>query len=378
VKERELFDLEAVKSKKNLIRERDKDGSLIFKPPSDDTLYTISELKAILENIIGVEIPQEKTIVQRKHWITYKTLESLGYRRPSGLRTKEAKANKPKFRNQLMDIFVQKHSNLQVWNYIPYACERYGCRYVIFKVNDEKILGLLIKTGEELKDWDLTGTRTIKWQAIITDTTRKKAMNNVLVSEKDPVFSKFNLDKRDLEPLQNRINKIKETQKNERFLLKREPNPKLLVTIDELEGLLAPLLDTVIEYTSEKLLGQNFQASVAKQLGYSIEKGFSINSGQIPDMIHQVIETKVQISPTIDLGYHLPIDNDPLTFDWNKNKITPRDIRYVIALADRMKDNKAQVKGIVITSGEEFEEFFSFCEGTNFKVQMTIPNFDSI
>jgi len=202
-----------------LIKARDENGSLIFKSPSKDTLYTISELKTILKKLIGIEIPQEKTIVQRKHWITYKTLESLGYRRPSGLRTKEARANKPKFRHQLMDIFVQKHSNLQVWNYVPYTRERYKCRYMIFKVNDEKILGLLIKTGKELNDWDSTGTRTIKWQAIVTDETRKEASNKILLSGKDPVFSKFDLDKKDLEPLENRINNLKEMISDEEYYL---------------------------------------------------------------------------------------------------------------------------------------------------------------
>ena len=113
-------------------------------------------------------------------------------------------------------------------------------------------------------------------------------------------------------------------------------------------------------------------------MGYSFEEKFSINSGQIPDIIHQLIETKLQISPTIDLGYHLPISNAPLKFSWNENQLTPRDIRYVIALADKTKEDTVLITGIIITSGEEFEKFFSLVEGTNTKVQMTIPNFGNI
>ena len=239
-----------VENKIKLIEERDKDGSLIFKSPSDDTLYTIPELRTIFKKLIGIKMPKGSTIVQRKHWVTYEVLKLLGYKRPSGLRTKEARENKPKFKHQLMDIFVQKHSNLQIWNYIPYTIERYECRYVIFKVDDEKILGLIIKTGKELKDWDRTGTRTIKWQATVTNKTRKNASNRILLSEKDSIFSKFNLNKKDLEPIENRIEKIKKLQKDKRILSKSSPNPKLLVTIEELGVLLKPLLNTNLNFES--------------------------------------------------------------------------------------------------------------------------------
>lgn len=367
-----------IENKIKLIKERDNDGSLIFKSPSDDTLFSVLELRTILKKLMGIKLPKESTIVQRKHWVTYEVLKLLGYKKPSGLRTKEARENKPKFKHQLMDIFVQKHSNLQIWNYVPYTIERYKCRYVIFKVDDEKILGLIIKTGKELEDWDITGTKTIKWQATVTNQRRESASNRILLSENDPIFLKFNSNKKDLEPIENRIETIKKLRHDERSLLKSGPNVEILVTIEELGVLLKPLLNVKIEYTSEKIIGQNFQVLVAKELGYSLEDGVSMNSGQIPDMIHQLIETKLQISPTIDLGYHLPISNEPLTSVWNKNQLTPRDVRYIIALADKTKDGLVQIKGIIITSGVDFEKFFSLCEGTNFKVQMTIPSFDNI
>lgn len=360
-----------------LIESQDKDGSLVFKPPSPEALYTIPELKTILRKLIGIKIPKG-TIVQRKHWVTYEVLKLLGYKKPSGLRTKEAKQNKPKFKHQLMDIFVQKHSNLQIWNYIPYTVDRYDCRYVIFKVDDEKIIGFTIKTGKELKDWDTTGTKTIKWQAIVGDKTRKDASSRVLLSKKDPIFTKFGLGEKNLDPIEIRIKNIKKLQIENYFLLKSRPNQNLLITIKELGVLLEPLINVEIKYTSEKLIGQAFQRLVARELGYSLKEGFSINSGQTPDMIHQLIETKLQMSPTIDLGFHLPVSNKPLRFDWNKNNLTPRDIRYVIALADKIAELSLQIRGIIVVSGEEFEKFFSLCEGTNFKVQMTIPNFDSI
>lgn len=360
-----------------LIKERDKDGSLIFKSPSNDTLYTPSELGTILKRLIGMEIPEKLTIVQRKHWIAYKVLNLLGYKKPSGLRTEEARRNKPKFKHQMMDIFAQKHNNLQVWNYIPYSEERSNCRYVIFKVDDEKILGVIIKTGKELKDWDMTSTKTIKWQAMVKYRNRRETVDKIILSKKDPIFSKFNFNKNDLDSIENRLEKIKELQIEKQNLLKSSPVPELLVTIEELGILLKSLLNIEIRYMSEKVIGQNFQGLVAKELGYDFREGFSMNSGQFPDIIHQLIETKIQISPTIDLGCHLPISNELLPFNWNKNELTPRDIRYIIALADKTED-VVKIRGMVITSGEEFDKFFSLCVGTNFKVQMTIPNFNNI
>ena len=126
-----------ISQKEIIIRKKDLDGSLIFEAPSRDTFYSIEELEYRLGQLIGTEIPPGLTIVQRKHWVTYKALELLGYKRPSGLRTNKAKEHKPKFMHQGMDIFVQKRSNLQIWNYIPYTEERRNCRYVIFKVDDE-------------------------------------------------------------------------------------------------------------------------------------------------------------------------------------------------------------------------------------------------
>ena len=359
-----------------LVKEKDKDGSLIFKSPSNDTLYTTSELEISLMKLVGTKIPQNITIVQRKHWITYEVLKLLGYRKPLGLRTKEAKENKPKFRHQLMDIFIQKHNNLQVWNYIPYTKERSNCRYVIFKVDDERILGLIVVTGKDIKDWDRTSTRTIKWQATIRDRTKREALGKIILSKSDPILSKFNLNE-NLKPIESRIREIRELQKERQFLLKSSPNPKFMVTIRELGVLLEPLLNTKMKLASEKLIGQSFQELVARELGYGFREGSSKNSGQFPDITHQLIETKIQISPTIDLGHHLPISNKLLSFRWNKNQITPRDIRYVIALASKTEEY-VEVEGIIITSGEEFERFFSICEGTSFKVQMIIPNFDSI
>ncbi len=366
----------SIENKIELIKSKDMDGSLIFKEPSKEFLYTISELKMIFNKLIGKNIPSGLTIVQRKHWLTYEALKLLGYKKPEGLRTKEARESKPKFRNQMMDIFVQKHNNLQVWNYIPYIEKRHNCRYIIFKVDDEKVLGLIIKTGKELKDWDVTGTKTIKWQAIVTDKTRKKASNKILLSDSDPIFSKFNFNKKNLDPIEKRIENIKKI--NIKNSLNCEPNPKFLITINELENLLKPILGIEIEPIGEKLIGQKFQGIVAEKIGYTFEEGESIDSGQFPDMLHQLIETKIQISPTIDLGFHLPISKEPLNFNWNKNQITTRDIRYIIAIANKTDKDKVKINGIVITSGNEFEKFFSLCEGTNFKVQMIIPNFNSI
>ena len=176
---------------------------LIFHPPNSESLFTEDEILEIMTPILNQSIPSDLSTVEKSHWVKFQIIELLGYQRPTGLRTKQAKQCKPKFMHQLLDIFVQSSRNLQVWNYVPYADivipgewneeskypYRYqDCRYLlIFHNSDRVILKTTLVTGNELSEWDTTGTQTIKWQANARRSYRNEISSQIITSPIEPL-----------------------------------------------------------------------------------------------------------------------------------------------------------------------------------------------
>lgn len=376
-------------TKKKKIRELDSNGELIYQAPHEETLYTIDELNELLSGLAGYEVPEDKrNPVQTSHWIKRKTLKLLGYNDPEGFRTKVAKKHKPKFIHQVMDLFAQSRNNLQIWGYIPYtdaeieADWRYNrtfefseSRIIIVRHEDYIIRGVRVVDAEELALWDVTGTETFKWQGSIPDSFRQST--TLEVGTRDPIFNTFNSDKSELSSLEERINRIEEKETVATSLAVQKPVPSLLLTVKEIGERLRPLVGEHIPDRGERVTGQLFEKEVAKMFGYTFtDAEISADTGSFPDIRHQFLETKFQDSPTIDLGRHHPDDEDVLESDWSEG-LAPRDARYVVGLANDV-GSKYEITGIVVVSGDEFSEYFSITEGTNSKVQMTIPNFEKI
>ena len=180
---------------------------LIFHPPNPGSLFTDDEIPELITPILYQSIPSELSTVQKSQWVKFQIIELLGYRKPAGLRTTQAKRSKPKFIHQLLDIFVQSRRNLQVWNYVPYADivipgewneeSRYpyryqDCRYLLVFHNSEGvILKITLVTGNELSGWDTTGTQTIKWQASARRSYRNEISSRIVTSSVEPLQSKF-------------------------------------------------------------------------------------------------------------------------------------------------------------------------------------------
>lgn len=376
--------------KKEKIGQLDSDGELIYKPPHKDTLYTIDELEALLSGLVGYEVPEDKrNPVQTSHWIKRQALELLGYNDPEGFRTNVAKSHKPKFIHQVMDLFAQSRNNLQIWGYIPYtdaeieADWRYDrkfefpdIRIVIVRHDDYIIRGVRIVEAKELASWDATGTETFKWQASIPDSFRQAT--TLEIGETDPIFETLGIQEKDLNPLEKRIETIRENESaTPTTLAVDEPDPSLLLTVEEMGQRLQPIVGEHIRDEGERVTGQLFEKEVAKRFGYRFtDNEISADTGSFPDIRHQFVETKFQDSPTIDLGRHHPGDEDILESGWSEG-LAPKDARYIIGLCDEV-ENGYEITGITIISGVEFSEYFSITEGTNSKVQMTIPDFESI
>ena len=144
---------------------------LIFCPPNRESLFTETEILELTAPIVNQSIPKELLKpVQKSQWVKFQIIDLLGYQRPSGLRTKQARQHKPKFIHQLLDVFVQSNRNLQVWNYVPYADTAIpgewkttqtefhyrfqDCRYLLVFHNAEGIiLKIALVSGKKLAEW---------------------------------------------------------------------------------------------------------------------------------------------------------------------------------------------------------------------------------
>ena len=362
---------------------------LIFCPPDQENLFTEDEIVELTTPILNQVIPCDLSNVQKSQWVKLEIIELLGYQRPSGLRTKQARQSKPKFIHQLLDIFVQSSRNLQVWNYVPYADiiipgewnvasespYRYkDCRYLLVFHNPE---GVILKTtlvdGNKLAEWDTTGTQTIKWQASARRSYRNEISSQIIVNPIETLHNKISPYMQ--HPLEEKSRFIiQESQNPESPLIKQPPTPTSFLTHDEIAQSLRTLIGRKFENLGtgqERGMGQTLEKEVIKTLGYQSYQ--QTDTGDYPDLLHQLIEVKFQLRGTIDLGKHLPTDSSPIEAPWNKWEIAPREIRYVVALMEQDIQGNFIVDSIVITSGEKFNEYFSISKGTNSKVQIPVP-----
>ncbi|MDP2071862.1 hypothetical protein [Methylotenera sp.] len=110
---------------------------------------------------------------------------------------------------------------------------------------------------------------------------------------------------------------------------------------------------------------------VCEYLGYSRYEDL----GQFPDIRNQLLEIKLQTSPTIDLGWVLPNSTEELNVP-ALNECNPRhcDTRYAIFYA-KTEDGLVTLTHLIVTTGEDFfTRFRKFNgKGINGKIQIPLP-----
>jgi len=224
---------------------------------------------------------------------------SLGYNVPASFRKTQ-----PRFPAQNFDTYIQKSLNLQIWNE-EIDLHR---RYVIIGVNAEDIIyRIRVIEGNELIKYDTTGKQTSKFQARMPSFS-----DSVLFSDKDTdnvlEWCEFNIDQLP-EPTD-------------------KPISGMLMPIAEIYDKLNRMVDKDIDRidaVQERNRGAELHKAICIALGYLSYK----DDGQYPDIPNQLIEVKLQTSPTIDLGAHNP--NGENTVITSKGKrFTEKDVRYVI------------------------------------------------
>ncbi|TMN87006.1 restriction endonuclease [Pseudoalteromonas phenolica] len=274
--------------------------------------------------------------------------EALGFPTPNSF-----KRVKPSFPCLQFDIYVQKRNNLQVYNE-ALAAHR---KYVLIRVDKNSIISeVKIPLGSEVIFWDRTGKLTKKYQA----TFGGDHLQTSLLIKKDT--SSLSL------LATNEIIDLSSKSPTE------DPKNKELYSAVSLFERLKTLIGTEFEapkIDQERKRGDKLHSLVCKVLGY---EQFS-DLGKYPDLKHQLLELKMQTSPTIDLGVALPNSQSALDLEKvNGNQITHRDIRYGIFYGE-INDTKVKIRSLLLTNGEKFFESFNRCGGivVNKKKQLTIP-----
>ena len=205
----------------------------------------------------------------------------------------------PRFPGQRFDTYVQKSNNLQVWNEELSSTRR----YVLIRLSPEDVITKVkVVTGDTLASLDLTGTLTQKYQARCLTRNEKTE----LISAEDTAllrpFTAANVDlKKAATPIAN-------------------PSAGDLLTIAVLHARLSPLVGSSFMdsgHDQERNRGAGLHRLVCAALGYASYQ----DDGQFPDVRHQLLEVKLQTSPTIDLGLALPTSTAPLDVrSWLANR----------------------------------------------------------
>ncbi len=294
-------------------------------------LFLIDEiLQAILDDALrGLVLDQP--LRTRSKVLKIAVCKALGYPVP-----KSFSKTQPRFPGQNFDTYIQKSNNLQIWNE-EVSPQR---RYVLIRVNDNNVVTKVrVVTGPVIAAFDTTGTLTQKYQA------RSIAPVNVskLVC---PV---------DTDNIKNRIIAVKRSG---------------FLPITEMFGALSKLVGTTFPdpgSDQERNRGGKLHEAVCKSLGGSTWA----DNGQFPDIKEQMLEVKLQTSPTIDLGLVTPDSQEPIA---DLPEFLHHDVRYAVFYADT-DSRVVRINHVILSTGKEFFTFFQRFGGkvTNKKLQIPLP-----
>lgn len=225
-------------------------------------------------------------------------------------------------------------------------------RFVFGKINtDNCIEAIVVMTPEYIENrFGKFGKPTVKQQLIISNKKREDIIHNggMVIADSD---------------LPQELLASGDETINADVSIKDEPHKVLpIVVMDEriTDKLIGERLDISL---STKQRGQQLERMVAYQLGYSVKQD-SLEGGY-PDIKNQMLEVKVQDSPTIDLGKYSPQFEEQIN-----DNFTTRTIRYLIALTNA---RDGAIDGLIMCPGEELGKSFTYVAEKSFKCQRSIP-----
>ncbi len=276
--------------------------------------------------------------------------QALGYPVP-----KSFTKTQPRFVGQQLDTYAQKSLNLQIWNEELSPTRRYA----IIQVLEGDVIGKVkVINGQELALLDTTGTITTKYQARL----ERRHETHELISALDTA------------PLRTHVNQCAVFPESVSPI--GEPVSGELLPIAEIFRRLSPLVGRSFAdsgFDQERNRGAALHRLVCESLGYSRYE----DKGQFPDVKHQLLEVKLQSSPTIDLGLVLPSSEEPLDIR-QVGLLHPRhcDTRYAMFYADT-NGVTVTLTHLFVTTGADFFSRFRRFEGKviNGKLQIPLPRY---
>ena len=274
--------------------------------------------------------------------------EAMGYPIPASF-----KKTQPRFPGQNLDIYAQKSRNLQIWNEEISPARRYA----IFAIDeDDTVTTVKVVNGDALAKLDTTGTLTQKYQAGV----------NLIGNEGAHLLSS-----NDTAELQ-RVT----VPKNNVALLNpaADPDENSLMTITDIFSKLTSLIGATfsdIGSDQERNRGAILHEYASRALGYIEHQ----DNGQFPDVRHQLLEVKLQTSPTIDLGLVTPNSGELLDTQAIKGiQVRHCDVRYAIFGA-KLLEGQVEITHFFLVNGKDFFNHFRQFEGKvlNKKLQIPLP-----
>lgn len=322
-------------------------GLSIYDPinPADPKLFIPTDaLEAILaEHMIGLSL-EGLPLRTRSKVVKQEICTALGYPTPCSF----AKTQ-PRFPGQNFDVYTQKSMNVQIWNEEVDGQRR----YVFFQVNEyDVITAVKVITGDILAQYDRTGTLTRKYQATMNSYGR-----NICSSDDSPVVADWIIDT---------AGTLLEVNPN------NYPRRNQLLRISEVYRRLLPIVGKSISYLDaiqERNRGAELHSMICEHLGYSIYE----DDGSYPDIANQLLEVKLQTSPTIDLGLHSPEDGECIASIGNTDFYS-EDVRYAI-FDGEVQGSRIVLSNLYLVTGEDFTNYFPLFKGkgTNAKIQLPLP-----
>lgn len=313
--------------------------------PTDPYLYIpMEDLEDILADaLIGLSL-KGYALRTRSKVVKTEICKALGYPIPTSFRKTQ-----PRFPGQNFDVYTQKSLNVQIWNEEVDSARR----YVFLRVSEDDIItSVKVINGDELACYDRTGTLTRKYQATMVS------------------FGENICSRRDSVTVENWIIDANESLQgvNPNYF----PQRNQLLRIHEIYRRLQPMVGLTIDYLDaiqERNRGAELHAMICEYLGYSIYE----DDGTYPDIANQLLEIKLQTSPTIDLGLHSPESRDAIVTIGNTT-FCSKDIRYAI-FDGEVRGNRILLRNLYLVTGEDFTNHFPLFrgKGTNAKIQLPLP-----
>ena len=328
-----------------------KSGLSIYDPIEigDPNLWIPTpELESLLDaELCGVSLAG-LALRTRSKVVKEQVCKAIGYPVPSSF-----KKTQPRFPGQRFDTYAQKANNLQVWNEELSPTRR----YVIIRVNaDDTIARVKVVTGDSLAELDTTGTLTQKYQArcipgeesseliAADDTELLRPFVSGSFAPTGAVTPVLHPAKEQLLPIAS--------------------------VYDQLKVLVGQGFED-IGIDQERNRGAALHRLVCRALGYA---GYQ-DDGQFPDVRHQLLEVKLQTSPTIDLGLVTPSSTEPLDVPQIDGKVIRHcDVRYAVFYATT-DGKRVELTHLFVSTGEAFFTRFPQFQGKvlNKKLQIPLP-----